>query len=118
MKAKCWIMALRASKCGSITEWVGKEGKVTARVGQDALCAAGVTLPKIGVFWLMDFLTSHECQGLEDNLSIASCPRSRAAAAGVNACTALGGDTPPPPHYTQPESVRTWNDTKIAASGD
>lgn len=53
---------------------------------------AGVTLPKIGIFWLMDILTFRTCKGLAEDLPIASCPRTRTAAAGVNACTALGGE--------------------------
>ena len=51
-----------------------------------------MTLPKIGIFWLMDFLTFRSCKGLAENLPAASCPRSGSASAGVNACTALGGE--------------------------
>ena len=53
---------------------------------------AGVTLPKIGIFWLMDILTYRTCNGLAGDLPVATCPRTRTAAAGVNACTALGGE--------------------------
>lgn len=55
------------------------------------MASAGVTIPKIGIFWLMDILTYRSCQGLADNLPVTSCPRSGTASAGVNACTALGG---------------------------
>lgn len=53
---------------------------------------AGITLPKIFIFWMMDQLTRRSCEGLEENMPSASCPRSKTAALGVNACTALGGE--------------------------
>lgn len=39
----------------------------------------------------MDILTERRCHGLAEDLPITSCPRSGTAAAGANACTALGG---------------------------
>lgn len=52
----------------------------------------GVTLPKLFIFWSMDQLTHRDCSGLGPGLPRASCPRSKDAALGSNACTALGGE--------------------------
>lgn len=52
---------------------------------------AGITLPKLGMFWLMDRLTVRECSGLPPLMPPAACPAGKAAAEGANACTALGG---------------------------
>ena len=56
------------------------------------LASAGITLPKIALFWAMDAFTMRSCQDLPADMHLApGCPGSRSAAQGVNACTALGG---------------------------
>ena len=54
--------------------------------------AVGVTLPKLGMFLAMDYLTVRSCRNLEGGYSSVTCPRSKNEADGVNACTALGGE--------------------------
>lgn len=52
-------------------------------------------MPKLVIFWLMDALTTRECQSPEggrgDHLAGLRCPAARSAALASNPCTDAGG---------------------------
>ena len=52
---------------------------------------AGVILPKLGIFMLIDLLTQRKCEGLAAKLVDLPCPHAKTAAEGDNACTRAGG---------------------------
>lgn len=68
------------------------------QVGHSVFWYAGVILPKLGIFALIDLLTERRCQGKgafsDANASLAHlpCPRTRNAAGRGNACTDEGGE--------------------------
>ena len=55
------------------------------------LCAAGVVLPKLAIFWLIDVLSVRQCQDAKGQTMLQACPGSIDAAKAANACTLAGG---------------------------
>lgn len=53
---------------------------------------AGVVLPKLVLFALVDLLTARTCVGADPSLSAHACPHSRTAGRAGNACTRAGGE--------------------------
>ena len=51
----------------------------------------GMIFPKVPLFWLMDLLTTRQCQSPDGEAWGESCPSGKNAAQGSNACTDAGG---------------------------
>jgi hypothetical protein len=59
---------------------------------EEGCCRAGVILPKLVLFTMVDLLTARRCMGADPTLGAHACPRTRIAGRADNACTRAGGE--------------------------